>query len=213
MFNLYLLGKTKVDSEMDIVKIMQRVRYHDIALKSSILNSKERKIQARFARKYMLEVDSDEESEDDYEMSPNQKRFDEVHEKMNLGITGVGIKSEQKKGAQNLARSGLALDHYDMLLKQRVIKSLRSSLSRVDKFGRPQQKIPAKKIQQINSYPSEMEEENFTSRGDLYTGRNQTLTHKKTAKGGDRTTTSQNSHINSQNMASTQNKLSTLTQT
>ena len=44
MFNLYLLGKTKVESEMDVVKIVQRVRYHDITLKNSIMHSKERRI-------------------------------------------------------------------------------------------------------------------------------------------------------------------------
>ena len=71
MFNLYLLGKTKVESEMDIIKISNRVRFHDIALKNSVLNSKERRIQVRFARKYMLEVDSDEEIDADYEMSLN----------------------------------------------------------------------------------------------------------------------------------------------
>jgi len=43
IFNLYLLGRTKVQSEMDIIKIMRRVRFHDIALKSSILSSKERR--------------------------------------------------------------------------------------------------------------------------------------------------------------------------
>jgi hypothetical protein len=69
MFNLYLLGKTKVESEMDIVKIVKRVRYHDVSLKSSIMHSKERKLQAKYARKYMLEIDSEEESEDDYEMN------------------------------------------------------------------------------------------------------------------------------------------------
>ena len=61
-------GRTKVDSEMDIIKIMRRLRFHDIALKSSILESNERRMKVRYARKYAIEVDSAIESEnEDYQ--------------------------------------------------------------------------------------------------------------------------------------------------
>ena len=42
-------------------------------MKNSILGSKERKIQTKYARKYMIEVDSDiESSEEEFEMNPEQ---------------------------------------------------------------------------------------------------------------------------------------------
>ena len=53
---------------MDIIKIMRRLRFHDIALKSSILESNERRMKVRYARKYAIEVDSAIESEnEDYQ--------------------------------------------------------------------------------------------------------------------------------------------------
>ena len=65
VFEIYLQGRTKVESEMDIIKIMRRLRYHDIALKSSIIESNERRMQVKYARKYAIEVDSFIESENE----------------------------------------------------------------------------------------------------------------------------------------------------
>lgn len=83
-FELYLQGRTKVESEMDIIKIMRRLRFHDIALKSSILESRERRMQVRYARKYTLEVDSLVESENEDYMNCNRPIDDDIHENLNL---------------------------------------------------------------------------------------------------------------------------------
>jgi hypothetical protein len=55
---MYITGRTQVESEMDLVKILRRLRYHDVTMKSSMLNSMERRLQAKYARKYALEIDS-----------------------------------------------------------------------------------------------------------------------------------------------------------
>ena len=63
LYLLYLTGRTQVESEMDILKMMRRLRHHDVTMKSSMLSSQERKLQAKYARKYALEVDSQIDSE------------------------------------------------------------------------------------------------------------------------------------------------------
>ena len=52
-----------VEKEMDIIKIAKRLRYHDLALKQSILKPIDRRHNIKNAKKYMLDIDSDLEDE------------------------------------------------------------------------------------------------------------------------------------------------------
>ena len=62
LYNLYLEGRTRVQKEMDLLKMMRRVRYHDLALKTSVLRPVERRTQLKHARKLLIDVDSEVES-------------------------------------------------------------------------------------------------------------------------------------------------------
>jgi hypothetical protein len=46
---MYLEGQDRVEKDMDILKILRRIRYHDVALKSSVLNTNEKLFYARHA--------------------------------------------------------------------------------------------------------------------------------------------------------------------
>ena len=39
LYHLYMDGKNRVNNELDIVKILSKLRTHDIAIKSTILDS------------------------------------------------------------------------------------------------------------------------------------------------------------------------------
>lgn len=45
-----------------MVKILKRLRYHDIALKATIMNDHEKKVQVKHARKNLIDIDSDSSS-------------------------------------------------------------------------------------------------------------------------------------------------------
>jgi hypothetical protein len=46
-----------------MVKILKRIRYHDIALKATVLNNDEKKVQVKHARKNLIDIDSDSSSD------------------------------------------------------------------------------------------------------------------------------------------------------
>ena len=46
-----------------MIKILKRIRYHDIALKATILNDDEKRVQVKHARKNLLDIDSDTSSD------------------------------------------------------------------------------------------------------------------------------------------------------
>lgn len=46
-----------------MIKILKRMRYHDIALKATILNDDEKRNQVKHARKNLLDIDSDTSSD------------------------------------------------------------------------------------------------------------------------------------------------------
>lgn len=131
-------GRTKVESEMDIVKIMRRLRFHDIALKSSILESKVRRLQTRYARKYALEVDSRVESENEDYMNNSRKAHDEIHESLNMKIIGAGERvigdtpgdepDRARFYTQSLHRLDLAINHHDIVLKFKMLSFLRGKI-------------------------------------------------------------------------------------
>jgi len=62
LYTLYLDGKTRVQKEMDVLKIMRRVRHHDLALKTSVLRPQERREKLKHARQHLIDVDSEVES-------------------------------------------------------------------------------------------------------------------------------------------------------
>ena len=62
---MYIDGEIRINNELDIIKILKKIRTHDIALKSSILNTEERRHHARYARKYVIDVDSSQEDQDE----------------------------------------------------------------------------------------------------------------------------------------------------
>ena len=86
---------------MDVLRMMKRLRHHDIALKNSILTSKERKLQVKHARKYVLDIDSDPESEHDKSYTEsdigtpynNYERL--IHDNLNMAILHKEGKSRQ----------------------------------------------------------------------------------------------------------------------
>ena len=74
---MYLDGKDKVENEMDIVRVLRRVKYHDIALKASILNSNERMYQIKHAHQNIIntheELMSQTESDENDANALNKK--------------------------------------------------------------------------------------------------------------------------------------------
>ena len=55
---MYIEGDIRINNELDIVKILKRLRAHDIALRSSVLNTEERRYHVKHARKYVIDVDN-----------------------------------------------------------------------------------------------------------------------------------------------------------
>lgn len=62
---MYIDGEIRISNELDIIKIIKKIRTHDIALKSSVLNTDERKYHAKFARKYVIDVDSSQSDQEE----------------------------------------------------------------------------------------------------------------------------------------------------
>ena len=58
LYNMYIDGEIRINNELDIVKILKKLRTHDIALRSSILNNDERRYHVKYARKYVIDLDS-----------------------------------------------------------------------------------------------------------------------------------------------------------
>lgn len=63
LYNLFLEGQTKLEKELDVVKLLKRLRHHDIALKASILCDSDKREQVKHARKNLIDIDSSEESD------------------------------------------------------------------------------------------------------------------------------------------------------
>jgi hypothetical protein len=57
---MYIDGEIRISKELDIVRILRKLRTYDVAIRSSILNTDERRYHAKHARKYVIDVDSDQ---------------------------------------------------------------------------------------------------------------------------------------------------------
>ena len=67
MQKLYEEGEDRIDTELDIVKIMKGVRDAEVMLKSSVMDN-EAQFQIQHAEKNYINIDdTDEESSDDYD--------------------------------------------------------------------------------------------------------------------------------------------------
>lgn len=62
---MYIDGEIRVSKELDIIRILKKLRIHDVALRSSVLNSDERRFHARHARKYVIDVDSEQNEQEE----------------------------------------------------------------------------------------------------------------------------------------------------
>lgn len=64
LYHMMIDGEVRLNKELDVVKIMQRLRVHDVALRSSVLNTEERRHQVKHARKFIIDVDSSDDGSD-----------------------------------------------------------------------------------------------------------------------------------------------------
>ena len=63
LYDVYQRGVSKLNRELDILKLLKRVRQHHQSLKSSVLCNKERRTLLKHARKNLINFDTDSDPE------------------------------------------------------------------------------------------------------------------------------------------------------
>lgn len=81
---MYIDGEIRINNELDIVKILKKIRTHDIALRSSVLNTDERRYHARFARKYVIDVDSSQEDLEELNSMYEDRSFSNIDNNLDV---------------------------------------------------------------------------------------------------------------------------------
>ena len=75
---MYLDGHDRMQRDMDITKVLRRIRYHDIALKSSILNTNEKMFHARHAFQNIINTEEGLMSDTDSDTGRKKKNQGKV---------------------------------------------------------------------------------------------------------------------------------------
>ena len=119
LYNLFVEGKLRLNKELDIVKIIERMRVHDIALRSSVLNTEEKRHQVRHARKYIIDIDSSDDGSEINVVGLSEASFFSIDE-----FGRPSTPDKQRKGSFNgysSAVSGTNADNIGSNIAKHVI--------------------------------------------------------------------------------------------